>query len=49
VPARRPVPVAVLSPVPTFTVTVPFLPTLPVMLTVAVPALPTWPFVMRIG
>src|SRR5712691_9086181 len=47
--ARRPVPVAVLSPAATFTITAPFFSTLPVMVTVALPALPRLPLVLRIG
>src|SRR5262245_43014795 len=48
-PARRPLPTALLSPAFTLTTTVPFLPTLPLMLMGADPALPRLPLVMRIG
>src|SRR5512145_2831131 len=48
-PTRRPVPVALLSPALTLTISEPSLPTLPLMLTCALPALTTVPLVMRIG
>ena len=49
VAARRPVPMAVLSPELTFTTTLPFLATRPLICTVALPALMRCPFMIRTG
>src|SRR5262249_41553414 len=49
VPPRRPLPVALLSPALTLTITAPFLATLPLMLMGAEPALTRLPLVMRTG